>query len=175
MDREIQEKHAKIEYVQTCANYLVTKTVDARGLTLNMSELSKFCQQLRNLTKRIQKLKQNLLGTNDVRMDTTVRSRSPSRKRHLRRYENIEFGKVRQRADQLFADFEDLILQINGDFRSKDDNFQSPTPVGVQIDSLPVDFTYVYKFEFYRMKTKLISFRIEFYYQLDGKSKLYAI
>ena len=63
MDREIQEKQSKIDYVQTCANYLLNKTVDARGLTINMNELTKFCQQLRNLTKRIQKLKQNLLNT----------------------------------------------------------------------------------------------------------------
>ncbi|CAF4219488.1 unnamed protein product, partial [Rotaria sordida] len=58
MDREIQEKQAKIEYVQKCANYLLNKTVDARGLTINMNELDKFLQQLKNLTKRIRKLKQ---------------------------------------------------------------------------------------------------------------------
>jgi hypothetical protein len=67
MDREIQEKQTKIEYVQTCANYLLSKTIDARGLTINMNELTKFCQQLRNLTKRIKKLKQNLMNTSDVR------------------------------------------------------------------------------------------------------------
>jgi hypothetical protein len=68
MDREIQEKQSKIEYVQTCANYLLGKTVDARGLTINMNELTKFCQQLRNLTKRIQKLKQNLINSSEVRI-----------------------------------------------------------------------------------------------------------
>ena len=68
MDREIQEKQSKIEYVQTCANYLLSKTVDARGLTINMNELTKFCQQLKQLTKRIQKLKQNLLNSNEVRI-----------------------------------------------------------------------------------------------------------
>jgi len=67
MNRDIEEKHSKIEYVQTCANYLLNKTVDARGLTINMNELTKFCQQLRNLTKRIQKLKQNLINSNDVK------------------------------------------------------------------------------------------------------------
>jgi len=67
MNREIEEKQSKIEYVQTCANYLLNKTVDARGLTINMNELTKFCQQLRNLTKRIQKLKQNLINSNDVK------------------------------------------------------------------------------------------------------------
>jgi hypothetical protein len=68
MNRDIEEKHSKIEYVQTCANYLLNKTVDARGLTINMNELTKFCQQLRNLTKRIQKLKQNLINSNDVKI-----------------------------------------------------------------------------------------------------------
>jgi hypothetical protein len=66
MDREIQEKQSKIEYVRTCANYLLGKTVDARGLTINMNELTKFCQQLRDLTKRIKKLKQKLMNTSDV-------------------------------------------------------------------------------------------------------------
>lgn len=66
MDREIQEKQTKIEYVQTCANYLLNKTVDARGLTINMNQLTKFCQQLRTLTKRIAKLKHNLMNSNEV-------------------------------------------------------------------------------------------------------------
>lgn len=66
MDREIQEKQTKIEYVRTCANYLLSKTVDARGLSINMNELTKFCQQLRDLTKRIKKLKQKLMNTSDV-------------------------------------------------------------------------------------------------------------
>lgn len=66
MDREIQEKQTKIEYVRTCANYLLGKTVDARGLTINMNELTKFCQQLRDLTKRIKRLKQKLINPNDV-------------------------------------------------------------------------------------------------------------
>jgi len=66
MDREIQEKQTKIEYVRTCANYLLNKTVDARGLTINMNELTKFCQQLRDLTKRIKKLKKKLMNTSDV-------------------------------------------------------------------------------------------------------------
>ncbi len=42
-----------------------------------MNELTKFCQQLKNLTKRIKKLKQNLINSNDVRMKTDLR-RSPS-------------------------------------------------------------------------------------------------
>jgi hypothetical protein len=45
---------------------LLGKTVDARGLSINMNELTKFCQQLRDLTKRIKKLKQKLMNTNDV-------------------------------------------------------------------------------------------------------------
>jgi hypothetical protein len=66
MDREIQEKQTKIEYVRQCANYLLNKTVDARGLTINMNELTKFCQQLRDLTKRIKKLQKKLMNTSDV-------------------------------------------------------------------------------------------------------------
>ncbi|CAF4870940.1 unnamed protein product, partial [Rotaria sp. Silwood1] len=65
MDREIQEKQTKIEYVRTCANYLLSKTIDARGLTINMNELTKFCQQLRDLTKRIKKLKQKEMNSSD--------------------------------------------------------------------------------------------------------------
>ena len=42
-----------------------------------MNELTKFCQQLKNLTKRIKKLKQNLINSNDVRMKIDLR-RSPS-------------------------------------------------------------------------------------------------
>lgn len=64
MGREIAEKQSKIEYVQTCANYLLSKTVDARGLTINMNELTKFCQQLRDLMKRINRLKQKLMNSN---------------------------------------------------------------------------------------------------------------
>jgi GTP1/Obg family GTP-binding protein len=67
MNREIEEKQSKIEYVQTCANYLLNKTVDARGLTINMNELTKFLQQLKDLTKRIKKLKLNLINSNEVK------------------------------------------------------------------------------------------------------------
>lgn len=69
MDREILEKQAKLDYVQQCANYLLSKTVDARGLTINMNELSKLCQQLRSLGKRIKKLKQNLMNSSDVSIE----------------------------------------------------------------------------------------------------------
>ncbi|CAF3482671.1 unnamed protein product [Rotaria sp. Silwood1] len=171
MDREIQEKQAKIEYVQKCANYLLTKTIDARGLTINMNELAKFLQQLRNLTKRIRKLKQNLMNPCDhhldlmssthvspVRISTSPtrkrlaspsppRSRSPNRyvrcrDRFLCSYDKIELDDCRQRADKLLADFEDILLHINADFRSKEESLHSLTPIGVQIDSLPTDFTY---------------------------------
>ena len=54
----------------------------------------------------------------------------------------IDLGDRRQRADQLVADFEDLLLQIKGDFRSKDETLHSATPVGVQLESLPMDFSY---------------------------------
>jgi hypothetical protein len=58
----------------------------------------------------------------------------------------MEFGDHRQRADELLADFEDILLQINGDFRSKEDNLHSPTPIGVQFENLPSDFSYVRSF-----------------------------
>jgi uncharacterized coiled-coil protein SlyX len=54
----------------------LSKTVDARGLTINMNELTKFCQQLRNLTQRIKKLKQNLINSNEVRTIFQVQKES---------------------------------------------------------------------------------------------------
>ncbi|CAM4836468.1 unnamed protein product [Rotaria magnacalcarata] len=171
MDREIHDKQNKIEYVQTCANYLLSKTVDARGLTINMNQLTKFCQQLRTLTKRILKLKQNLMNAADHNVDYTSsarssplrfassptrkrvaspsppRSRSPnrylrSRDRFIRPVDKIDLGDNRQHADKLLADFEDILLQINADFNSKEENLHTPTPTGVQIENLPTDFTY---------------------------------
>ncbi|CAM2712242.1 unnamed protein product [Rotaria socialis] len=171
MDREIHEKQTKIEYVQTCANYLLSKTVDARGLTINMNQLTKFCQQLRALTKRIIKLKKNLMNVTDHNVDYTSsarssplrfassptrkrvaspsppRSRSPnrylrSRDRFIRPMDKIDLGDNRQHADKLLADFEDILLQINADFHSKEENLHTPTPTGVQIENLPTDFTY---------------------------------
>ena len=54
----------------------------------------------------------------------------------------MELGDHRKRADELVADFEDLLLQINGDFRSKEETLRTPTSVGVQVESLPMDFNY---------------------------------
>ncbi|CAF5008902.1 unnamed protein product [Rotaria sp. Silwood1] len=75
------------------------------------------------------------------------RSRSPNRyvrcrDRFLCSYDKIELDDCRQRADKLLADFEDILLHINADFRSKEESLHSLTPIGVQIDSLPTDFTY---------------------------------
>lgn len=164
MDREIQDKQSKIEYVRTCANYLLSKTVDARGLSINMNELTKFCQQLRDLTKRITKLKQKLMNTSvsptrassplheSLRSLTSSpvpsRSRSPqrllrSRDRFLRSYGHIEWGDRYQRAQELLADFEDILLQINGDFLAKEETFHSPVASGVHLESVSNEFTYV--------------------------------
>jgi hypothetical protein len=66
MIRDIDDKQSKIDHVRTCADYLLNKNVDARGLTMNMNDLTKFCQQLNELNKRIIKLKQKLLQTSDV-------------------------------------------------------------------------------------------------------------
>ncbi|CAF3475042.1 unnamed protein product [Rotaria socialis] len=174
MDREIQEKQTKIEYVRTCANYLLSKTVDARGLTINMNELTKFCQQLRELTKRINKLKQKLINSNDRHIDSISsarssplhesffstpspqkrisspspsRSRSPSRylrsrDRFFRSYDQIEWGDQYQRAQELLADFEDILLQVNGDFLAKEETFRSETPIGIHVEDLPAEFAY---------------------------------
>ncbi len=79
-------------------------------------------------------------------------SRSPNRylrsrgDRFVRSYDKIDLDEGRPRADQLLADFEDLLLQISGDFRSKEESLHSPTPIGVQIEHLPSDFTYVRSF-----------------------------
>ncbi|CAF0984495.1 unnamed protein product, partial [Rotaria sordida] len=174
MDREIQEKQTKIEYVRTCANYLLSKTVDARGLTINMNELTKFCQQLRDLTKRIKKLKQKLMNSSDRHLDlitsarssplhetffstlsthkrlaspTSSRSRSPQRyvrlrDRFFRSYDQIEWGDQYQRAQELLSDFEDILVQINGDFLAKEETFRSETPIGIHVEDLPFEFTY---------------------------------
>jgi len=52
-------------------------------------------------------------------------------------------GDRRNRADELLADFEDILRQINGDFLSKQENLHSQTPTGVQIESLPVELSYI--------------------------------
>ncbi|CAF4333762.1 unnamed protein product, partial [Rotaria sordida] len=75
------------------------------------------------------------------------RSRSPNRyyrnrDRFLCSYDKIELDDCRQRADKLLADFEDILLQINADFRSKEEIFHSSIPMGVQIENLSMDFTY---------------------------------
>ncbi|CAF4184425.1 unnamed protein product, partial [Rotaria sordida] len=175
MDREIQQKQTKIEYIRTCANYLLSKTVDARGLTINMNELTKFCQQLRDLTKRIKKLKQKLMNSSDRHLDlitsarssplhetffstssthkrlaspTSSRSRSPQRYLRLRdrffhSYDQIEWGDQYQRAQELLSDFEDILVQINGDFLAKEETFRSETPIGVHVEDLSFEFTYI--------------------------------
>ncbi|CAF4525506.1 unnamed protein product, partial [Rotaria magnacalcarata] len=139
-----------------------------------MNELTKFCQQLRELTKRINKLKQKLINSNDCHIDSIPsarssplhesffstpppqkriaspspsRSRSPSRylrsrDRYFRSYDQIEWGDQYQRAQELLADFEDILLQVNGDFLAKEETFRSETPIGVHIEDLPAEFAY---------------------------------
>lgn len=75
-------------------------------------------------------------------------SRSPQRQlrprdRFFRSYDQIEWGDRYQRAQELLADFEDILLQINGDFLAKEETFRSDTPAGVHIEDLPPEFTYV--------------------------------
>ncbi|CAF3855305.1 unnamed protein product, partial [Adineta steineri] len=146
MDEEIREKQTKIEYVRTCANYLLGKTIDARGLTINMNELTKFCQQLKDLTKRISKLKKKLTKSK-AHTSPSSRSRSPqrllrSRDRLFHSYNQIEWGDRYERAQNLFSDFEDILLQINGDFLAKEEIIRSDIPRGVHIEDLSNEFTY---------------------------------
>jgi len=55
----------------------------------------------------------------------------------------VDWGDRYQRAQELLADFEDLLLQINGDFLSKEETFRSPIPTSVQLDATSNEFTYV--------------------------------
>jgi hypothetical protein len=61
----------------------------------------------------------------------------------FRSYDQIEWGDRYQRAQELLVDFEDILLQINGDFLSKEETIHSETPIGIHIDDLPIEFTYV--------------------------------
>ncbi|UJR37453.1 hypothetical protein I4U23_030156 [Adineta vaga] len=169
MEKEIREKQTKIEHVRTCANYLLSKTVDAKGLTVNMNELTKFCQQLNDLIKRINKLKKKLMKPADNSLDlitsthtttkraatssppppssSSPRTRSPqrylrSRDRFLHSYHQIEWGDRYQRAQELFSDFEDILLQINGDFLAKEDTIRSEIAQGIHLENLSCEFTY---------------------------------
>jgi hypothetical protein len=54
-----------------------------------------------------------------------------------------ECGVRHKRADQLLTDYEEILRQINGDFLSKEENLNSPTPVGAQLEKLAADFSYV--------------------------------
>lgn len=100
-----------MNYVETCANHLLSRTRDARGLSIDVNELKKFGQQLNSLTKRISKFKENLC--------VTFACRSP-----------------------IDEDFDEMILQITADLRSKQDRIQSSTPRGIQFDELPPDFSF---------------------------------
>ena len=75
-------------------------------------------------------------------------SRSPqrhlrSRDRFFHSYDQIDWGDRYQRAQELLADFEDLLLQLNGDFLAKEETFRSATPIGVHLEDIPLEFTYV--------------------------------
>jgi hypothetical protein len=83
-----------------------------------------------------------------INSDLIIGSRSPqrylrSRDRFFRSYDQIEWGDRYQRAQELLDDFEDILLQINGDFLAKEETFSSEIPIGVHIEDLPIEFTYV--------------------------------
>ncbi len=102
-------------------------------------------------------------------MEFIIGSRSPqrhlrSRDRFFRSYDQIEWGDRYQRAQELLADFEDLLLQINGDFLAKEEAFRSDIPVGVHIEDSPVKLAYVkmFFFCFCRRYILNIQFRLEY-------------
>ena len=81
-------------------------------------------------------------------LTVVVGSRSPQRyirgrDRFFRSYDQIEWGDRNQRAQELLADFEDILLQISGDFLSKEEALRSLTPMGIHLEDLPTDFSYV--------------------------------
>ncbi|CAF1295900.1 unnamed protein product, partial [Rotaria sordida] len=74
-------------------------------------------------------------------------SRSPQRyfrlrDRFFRSYDQIELGDQYQRAQELLSDFEDILVQINGDFLAKEETFRSETRISVHVEYLPIEFTY---------------------------------
>jgi hypothetical protein len=81
-----------------------------------------------------------------------------SRERFFRSYDQIEWGDRYQRAQELLADFEDILLQINGDFIAKEETFRSEIPMGVHIEDSPNEFTYVKSLLFSKRKNSKYSF-----------------
>ena len=81
-----------------------------------MDQLKTFSQQFQTFARRIQRLKQTL-GHASVN-----RSRSPSR--------------------QLRSDFDDLLLQISADLRSKEETLRTPTPTTVHLDHVPLELNF---------------------------------
>ncbi|CAF4408844.1 unnamed protein product, partial [Adineta steineri] len=64
-----------------------------------------------------------------------------SRDRLFHSYNQIEWGDRYERAQNLFSDFEDILLQINGDFLAKEEIIRSEIPRGVHIEDLSNEFT----------------------------------
>lgn len=48
-----------------------------------------------------------------------------------------------RRMTPIEQDLDETILQITADLRSKEDRIRSTTARGIQLDNLPVDFSYV--------------------------------
>ncbi|CAF4199046.1 unnamed protein product, partial [Rotaria sordida] len=136
--QEIQEKQTKIEYARTCDNYLLSKTIDARGLTININELTKHHFDLIT-SARSSSPHQTFFS----RSSTHKRLPSPtSSNRFIRSYDQIELADQYQRAQELLSDFEDILVEINGDFLAKEERFRSETPICVHVEYLPIEFTY---------------------------------
>jgi hypothetical protein len=78
----------------------------------------------------------------------SVGSRSPQRyrrfhDRYFRFYDQITWGDQHQHAQELFADFEEILFQLTGDLLAKEDILRLPTPIGIHLDNLSIEFNYV--------------------------------
>ncbi|CAF4213617.1 unnamed protein product, partial [Rotaria sordida] len=115
-----------IEYARTCANYLLSKTIDGQSLYifLNFSHHFDLITSARSSPPH-----------------QTFFSTSSTYKR-LASSTSSKLGDQYQRAHELLSDFEYILLQINGDFLVKEETFRSETPICVHVEDLPIEFTY---------------------------------
>ena len=52
-------------------------------------------------------------------------------------------------------DFDEMILQITADLRSKEDRIRSTTARGIQLDNLSADFSYVRRVSSHRFQNRI--------------------
>lgn len=118
-----------------------------------MDQLKNFSQQFQTFVRRIQRLKQTLRHeSNETRPFNASPSassraspvlRSPSRQRSPSPSKGSRLTRSPERpTDQLLSDFDDLLLQISADLRSKEETLQTPTPSTVHLDHVPVELNF---------------------------------